>query len=49
MTTWRVVDKYGRKRSRIIFTEIQAAIRYKRIISERIPGYDWIVVKVREG
>lgn len=49
MITWRVVDRQGRKQSRITFTDIHTAARYKKIISRRFPEYDWIVVKVREG
>lgn len=49
MTTWRVVDKYGRKQSRITFTDIHTATHYKRIISARFPEYEWVIVKVKEG
>lgn len=49
MITWRVVDRLGRKQSRITFTSIHHATHYKRIISARFPEYEWVVVKVKEG
>lgn len=45
MTIWKIVDKQGRKQSRITFTSIQQAIQYKRILATRFPEYDWVIVK----
>lgn len=49
MITWRVVDRQGRKQSRVTFMDMRTAIHYKKIISARFPEYDWIVVKVKEN
>ena len=45
MTIWRIVDKQGRKQSRITFTNIHQAIQYKRILAGRFPEYEWVIVK----
>lgn len=43
---FRVVDKQGRFRSRMLHKEYSNAVVYKRKLEKKYPEYDWMIVKV---